>query len=113
MTARKDQEPQIEDIKLTFGNIGKIVVAVSVIISIAGSYYHLLSRQEQFEKSQELIHKTISEQLVEIRQDAKDSKILINDMRLTLQRTNVILEQTIKQNDAKYHSDNPFNPLDQ
>lgn len=86
----------IDNVKLTFGNVAKIVGAIAFLISIAGSYFNLLHRQEAFEKTQDILHQAIIEQLTELKSDAKDTKIVIQQMNLTLNRTNTILEQMDK-----------------
>lgn len=90
------KETDIEDVKLTFGNVAKVVGAIVFIVSVAGSYFNLFSRQEAFEQAQKIQHQVITEQLADLKTDAKASKEVMQSMQMTLQRTNVILEQMEK-----------------
>lgn len=86
----------IDSVPLTFGTIAKVIAALSVVVTVAGAYFNLQHRQEAFEDTQHIQNAALIEQIAEIKADVKDSKQVMQSMQLTLQRTNVILEQMEK-----------------
>jgi hypothetical protein len=91
----------LDNVKLTFGSIGKITALVAIVVTCCAFLFQLQGRQQSFENSQREFNQMIVSQIDEIKLDARGARELLTDMRMTLARTNTILEQMNQHNQGK------------
>lgn len=96
MVKKATDDTDIDDVKLTFGSIGKIIALMVTVVTCVAAFFNLQARQDSFERLQTQQNEVINKRLEDLTQDAKFTKTVIQDMQMTLQRTNIILEKMEK-----------------